>query len=102
VHFHKLVPFVGASRVNGEKAEGCEDHLELVGMSACDTGAGRKANQNDNFFVKELFRLNVIGWLEELQYHDNEKIYDEANEIIGKYFEHEDPLNIGNLEKNMI
>lgn len=44
--------------------------------------------------MKQLHKLKAVGKLEELQYHEEDKIYEVIAKILSNYFELEDPLNL--------
>lgn len=53
---------------------------------------GQGGSKQENKFTRELYRLKIVPKLEELQHHEEDKIYEQVSKIVSKYFEVVDPL----------
>ncbi len=48
--------------------------------------------EGKNPLIMDLYQLNAVDPLEELQYHNSEQVYSTVAKILNTYFEIQDPL----------
>ena len=59
--------------------------LELGKMLKCD---------GKNFFVQQLHMKGVVAKMEEMQYHEDDRVYEAVSKLLCTYFELENTLNL--------
>ena len=69
-----------------------ETTLECLGY-VLHLGAQFK-NENKNPFVQDLFAENLVPRLEELQYHDSDKVYEKVSYILSSFFDLEESFKL--------